>query len=69
MHAVCPSFESAFILSQHALFAFSAGALCAGADGTGWVAVWAHDITVRAKMRAMILNFIGVYLQCRLAGL
>src|ERR1700693_4491693 len=56
----CVSFASpAAILSQHEHFALSfATVLCCGAEGA-WVAVWAQDITVRAKIRANVLNFMA----------
>jgi hypothetical protein len=58
MQLACASLLSAeAILSQHAHLLFSAE-FCSGADGAVWVAVCAHDATVRARMSASILCFI-----------
>jgi hypothetical protein len=57
---VAPAFVSlADILSQHAHFAWSAGTvLCCGLDEALGVALWAHDMTVRSKIRTSILYFM-----------
>jgi hypothetical protein len=54
---LAPSFMP-LILSQQELFAFSAGAVFACGGAGVWVAVWAHEATVRAKTNANILCFI-----------
>lgn len=56
MHAAPASFEPFAIFSQHDGFALSVGA--GVGEGVVCVDVWAHDITVRARITANSLCFI-----------